>query len=112
MSDASIESRKAIKQARNALRRGDHAAALKWGRKAARLSPGSEEPWLILAAVSSPPLSLEYAQKAFEINPASARARRAIQWAMRRLQESPQPAADATAPSAAVRRGPSETAPE
>ncbi|MGE5249962.1 MAG: tetratricopeptide repeat protein, partial [Bacteroidota bacterium] len=112
MSDALLESRKAVRQARNALRRGDRRAALKWGQKAARLAPESEDPWLILAAVASPRLSMDYLQKAFEINPVSDRARRGMQWAMRRLQALPQAVPpDETAPSAAVRRAPS-AAPE
>jgi lipoprotein-anchoring transpeptidase ErfK/SrfK len=91
MSNAFLESRKAIEQAREALRRGDRAAALKWGQEAARLAPESEDPWLILAAVASPQVSVNYIKRALELNPDSARARRGMQWAMQRLQAVPAP---------------------
>jgi len=104
MSNDFLESRKAIEQARDALRRGDRAAALKWGQHAAQLAPQSEDPWLILAAVASPSASVEYIRRALEANPQSERARRGMQWAMRRLQENPppqQPAVPAATPAAA-----------
>ena len=87
-----LESRKAVEQAREALRRGDRKAALKWGQEAARLAPQSEDPWLILAAVASPQASVNYIKRALEANPDSARARRGMQWAMQRLQAAPQEA--------------------
>jgi lipoprotein-anchoring transpeptidase ErfK/SrfK len=104
MSNAFFESRKAVEQAREALRRGDRAAALKWGQEAARLAPQSEDPWLILAAVASPRASVDYIKKALEANPESPRAHRGMQWAMRRLQES-------SAEAKALPGGPEATAP-
>ncbi len=97
MTNAFLESRRAIEQAREALRRGDRNAALKWGQEAARLAPQSEDPWLILAAVASPQASVNYIQRALQANPESIRARRGMQWAMQRLQASPQPVAPAKA---------------
>ena len=93
MSNTFLESREAIQRAREALRRGDLATARRLGEKAAQLAPGSEDPWLILAAVASPSASLDYIRKALDANPESARARRAMQWAMQRLQQAPEPAA-------------------
>lgn len=89
MNNEFLESRRAIEQAREALRRGDRNAALKWGQEAARLAPQSEDPWLILAAVASPQASVNYIKRALEANPESVRARRGMQWAMQRLQASP-----------------------
>jgi hypothetical protein len=74
-----------IQAAMEALRSGDKQAARRLARKAASLDPGSETPWLILASVSSPEASLEYIQKALQINPESKKAQQAMQWAQERL---------------------------
>ncbi len=97
-----LESRKAVEQAREALRRGDRKSALKWGQEAARLAPQSEDPWLILAAVASPQASVNYIQRALEANPDSARARRGMQWAMQRLQAAPPEPSASNPPTAAT----------
>ena len=104
MSDAFIESRKAIEKARDALRRGDRAAALKWGEEASRLAPQSEDPWLVLAAAADPRASVDYIRKALEVNPESARARRGMQWAMQRLHETPPAAQPPAVPAKAKGR--------
>ena len=93
MTDANQNSRHAIEQARLALRNGDRTAARQWAEQAARLTPQSEDPWLILAAVASPQASLDYIQKALAINPESPRARKGMEWAMQRLREAEPPAA-------------------
>src|SRR5512140_3262116 len=98
MNRAFIESRKAVQQAREALRQGDRTGALKWGQEAARLAPHSEDPWLILAAVASPQASVDYIRKALEANPESARARKGMVWAMELLQNSRQDLPPASAP--------------
>jgi hypothetical protein len=46
----------ALKQAYDALQRGDKHAARYWAQVTAALVPGMEDPWLILAAVASPRL--------------------------------------------------------
>ena len=113
MNHSFLESRKAIEQAREALRRGDRSAALKWGQEAARLAPQSEDPWLILAAVASPQASVNYIKRALEANPESARARRGMQWAMQRLQSSPEAAASVIAPPRAeASSAPTQAAPQ
>ena len=65
----------ALKQANEALQRGDKHAARYWAQVTAALVPGMEDPWLILAAVASPRASLAYLERALEINPNSQRAR-------------------------------------
>jgi lipoprotein-anchoring transpeptidase ErfK/SrfK len=106
MSANPSETQQAIQQARDALRNGDHGAARRWAEQAARNAPNLEEPWLILASVASPRASTKYIERALQINPESPRARRAMRWALERLQglpddtgSSPEPAS--TKPPAA-----------
>lgn len=89
MSRQSDEAHLAVENARDALRENRRSDARQWAERAAGLAPDMEDPWLILAAVASPKTSLEYIQKALQINPNSARARKGMQWAMQRLRESP-----------------------
>ncbi len=77
----------ALLNARQAMQQGDHQAARRWARKAASLRPDLEEPWLFLAAVSSPRASVAYLEQALRINPHSERARKGMQWAVDRLQK-------------------------
>src|ERR1700690_3705663 len=81
------EARLAVQQAREALRNDDRSTARKLAEKAAALAPKMEDPWLILAALASPPASLDYVQKALKLDPNSPRAQRAMQWAMQRLND-------------------------
>jgi lipoprotein-anchoring transpeptidase ErfK/SrfK len=87
MNDTNSNSRQAIEQARIALRNGDRTQARQLAEKAAQLTPQSEDPWLILAAVASPQASLDYIRKALALNPESPRARKGMEWAMQRLRE-------------------------
>jgi lipoprotein-anchoring transpeptidase ErfK/SrfK len=89
MNERFIESRKAIANAREALRNGAMTDARQWAERAAELSPQSEDPWLILAAVVSPRDSLEYIRKALEVNPNSPRAKQGMERAMKNLGETP-----------------------
>jgi hypothetical protein len=88
MDNRFTEARYAIEQARDALRRGDRGQARRFAEHAAALTPQSEDPWLILAAVASPQTSINYLKKALELNPNSPRAHKAMGWAMTRLQGS------------------------
>jgi len=90
MDNKFIQSREAIMNARDALRRGDMTSARQWAEHAAELAPQNEDSWLILAAVASPRESVEYIRKALQMNPNSSRGRKAMEWAMRRLGEPPQ----------------------
>ena len=73
-----------LKQAYEALERGDKHAARYWAQVTAKMVPGMEDPWLILAAVASPRASLAYLDRVLEINPNSQRAREGMQWAYER----------------------------
>ncbi|MBI5944797.1 MAG: L,D-transpeptidase family protein [Chloroflexi bacterium] len=84
-----IESREALSYAREALKNGAMEEARQWAERAARFAPQSEDPWLVLAAASSPRESMEYIRKALEANPESPRAKKGMEWAMRRLNETP-----------------------
>jgi lipoprotein-anchoring transpeptidase ErfK/SrfK len=89
MNERFIESRKAIANAREALKKGAMTEARQWAECAAKLAPQSEDPWLILAAVVSPRESMKYIRKALETNPNSPRAKKGMEWAMQRLGETP-----------------------
>ena len=83
-----IEARENILKAREALRRGDKETARDLGEKAALLAPELEDAWLVLtAADSNPEDALAYAQKALELNPASVRGRKAVEWATGQLKQ-------------------------
>lgn len=83
-----IEAREYVVNAREALRRGDKNSARDLGEKAVLLVPDLEDAWLILvAADSNPEDALAYAQKALELNPESPRARKAVDWATRQLDQ-------------------------
>ena len=77
----------AIKNAQLSLKNGDASAARNWALQAAKIDPEREDPWLILAAVSSPRASIEYLNRALEINPGSQRARKGMHWAIQRYRE-------------------------
>lgn len=91
MSEPPDPASRAIRAAQNALRRGDRRAARRWAQQAVTLSPGREEPWLILAALAGPRASLAYLNKALEVNPQSERARRGMRWAIQRIRRSEPP---------------------
>jgi LysM repeat protein len=82
-----ITTRQALQNAAEALRRGDKKNARHWAEIAAALSPGLEDPWLMLAAVSGPRASIAHLNRALKINPASPRARKGMHWARERLQK-------------------------
>jgi lipoprotein-anchoring transpeptidase ErfK/SrfK len=83
-----IEAREFIAKAREALKGGDKETARDLGEKAALLAPDLEDAWLVLtAADSNPEDALAYAQKALELNPASLRARKGVEWAMGKLKQ-------------------------
>ena len=84
-----VQAQKAINNAREALRDGNRSAARRWAEQAAKLAPDLEDPWLILAAVASPKASVAFIERALQINPDSPRARKGMQWALKRLQEVP-----------------------
>lgn len=78
-------------KAADAMHQKNKADAFAWASKAARLAPETEEPWLIMAAVSNPQASLQYLNQALKINPQSQKARQGIIWATKRLQPTEAP---------------------
>lgn len=74
----------ALQQARRAFHEGDHIQARRLAMRAARLDSTLEDAWLILAALSTPQVSLVYLKRALQSNPQSKRARQGIHWAIRR----------------------------
>ena len=89
MSAELLQAQKAIQNARDALRSGDRSSARRWAEQAAKLAPQLEDPWLILASVASPHASVSFIERALQINPNSPRARKGMEWALKRLQEAP-----------------------
>lgn len=89
MNQTREQARQALEQAKYNLSQGNPIAARRWAQKAISLAPDWEEPWLWLAAVSSPKASLEYLKRALELNPSSQRARRGMHWAIRRVRALP-----------------------
>ncbi len=73
-----------LHQAQIAVRNNDKTQARRLATQAARLDPTLEEPWLILAALSSPEASVVFLKRALEINPGSSRARKGMHWAIQR----------------------------
>jgi peptide/nickel transport system permease protein len=80
-----LKAKLALVNAKVALQKKNRMEARRWALIAARLAPSIEEPWLILAAVSSPSASVSHLQRALSINPNSERALKGMQWALSRL---------------------------
>lgn len=95
MSNNFTQSREAIANAQEAFRNGAIEDAREWAERAAQLMPQSEEPWLMLARVSSPSESVDHIRKALSLNPNSARAKKGMEWAMKRQNEMPEAKAGA-----------------
>jgi lipoprotein-anchoring transpeptidase ErfK/SrfK len=94
MNERFVQSQEAVVYAREALHRGDRTQARQWAERAADLAPQSEDPWLILAAVASPRESVAFIRKALQANPESPRAKKGMEWALARLRETPNAAAE------------------
>ncbi len=87
MNANSPAARQAFQQAQEALQRGERHSAQRWAEKAATLAPQWEEPWLLLAALSSSRASIACLERAPQINPQSERARQGLLWAQARLNQ-------------------------
>jgi lipoprotein-anchoring transpeptidase ErfK/SrfK len=77
-----------LTQTYQAIRRGERGEAYRLASQAAHLAPEMEEPWLILAGLSTPEESLKYLRRALQINPDSKRARQGMHWAIQRVRKS------------------------
>lgn len=80
-----LQVKQALMNARSALQHGQKMDARHWAMRLIQLDPNLEEPWLILAAISSPQASVAYLQRALQINPHSEAAAKGMQWALNRL---------------------------
>jgi lipoprotein-anchoring transpeptidase ErfK/SrfK len=80
-----------VRAAYRALRTGHRREARRFAEQAAALRPDSEEPWLLLAAITNPEASVNYLNQALTVNPSSQRAREGMHWAIQRLRENPRP---------------------
>ena len=75
-----------LQQAAFYLKNRENLKARQYAIKAALMAPKSEIAWLILASVVDPQSSLTYLKQALTINPQSQRARKGINWALKRLR--------------------------
>lgn len=82
------EAKALLRQAREAMRRGEKSEATRLARRASALEPRWEVPLLIIAANVSAESGLAYVAKALELNPDSKPAKKAIRWLIRRLPAS------------------------
>lgn len=89
MNDNAEQLHKALENARISYHQGNHFKTRYWAQLAIKINPNLEEPWLWLAAVSSPHASIAYLQKALSINPQSKRARQGMHWAIKRIRLEP-----------------------
>lgn len=89
MNDNADQLRNALEKARISYHQGNHFNTRYWARLAIKIDPNNEEPWLWLAAVSSPHASVAYLQRALSINPNSKRARQGMHWAIKRIRLEP-----------------------
>jgi lipoprotein-anchoring transpeptidase ErfK/SrfK len=76
----------ANQKARQALRQGDPRAARRYADQSVQLAPELEDGWLLMAATASPRASIAYLQNALQVNPASQRAQKGMQWAVERAK--------------------------
>jgi len=84
------EFRQALRNAQDALKQGDLLSARRWAGRAAEIAPDREEPWLLLARLGTPRASVDYLNRALQINPLSERARQGMHWAVQRLRDDTQ----------------------
>lgn len=81
------EDQNVLARAWKATQRADHQEARYWSQKAVEQLPDQVEPWLLLAAVSTPRASLAYIDQALKIHPNHPAALRARHWAIQRLRK-------------------------
>ncbi len=72
--------RQLIQAARQALLAGDRRAARRAAEQVAQSAPHYEQPWLLLAVVSSPKAAQFFLNKALSVNPTSPCARAGLNW--------------------------------
>lgn len=82
-----------LDKARSALRNKDTESARKHALIAIEQKADLEEAWRILASISDPKKSIEFLNRALEINPQSQKAREGMRWAVTRLRKEQQESA-------------------
>ena len=83
MNTNTLEARRYIADAHEALQRGDKESAWRFDRQAIVLAPEMQDAWLVLiASEANPQQAVAYARKALQINPESTRARSGFEWAL------------------------------
>jgi lipoprotein-anchoring transpeptidase ErfK/SrfK len=87
MPERSIEAVEALNRARKELQSGNRRNARRLAQLAASLNPLIEEPWLILAALSTPRSSIKHLKRALQINPTSELARKGLDWAIEKYNQ-------------------------
>jgi lipoprotein-anchoring transpeptidase ErfK/SrfK len=109
--DPTSQAHYCLEQAKIALRNHDPNQARLWATRAARLDPELEEPWLILAGISSPDVSLRFIKRALKVNPGSERAKLGLEWTLERRKAALEArAAEAAAAAATIPTEPPPTA--
>jgi lipoprotein-anchoring transpeptidase ErfK/SrfK len=78
--------KKFLNLAIKAIQSGDRQNARRFAGSAISIWPDLEEPWLILAAISSPRASVSYLNRALQINPGSEAARKGMHWAAAKMK--------------------------
>ncbi len=78
---------RSLQQAQQALKAGDKTTARLFAGQAVQAAPELEEVWLMMAALAQPQASVQYLQRALQINPGSERAQKGMAWAMERLRK-------------------------
>ena len=96
--DENSELQKYLQLSIAALHNENRVAARRWAQKAVQHAPDTEAAWLILASLAEPRASIQYLEKALEINPASRRARSGLVWAKKRLRETQELTSESPSP--------------
>jgi lipoprotein-anchoring transpeptidase ErfK/SrfK len=89
MSDRHQEADQALRKAKIELKAGNRRSARRFAQLAASFNPDAEEPWLILAALSTPKSSIKHLNRALRINSNSKIARKGLEWATQKIHAAP-----------------------
>lgn len=76
-----------LAKAQHAMKSGDWNTARHLAEQASYIAPELEEVWLLMGALSAPPASTAYLEKALNINPNSERAIKGLIWARSRMEK-------------------------
>jgi hypothetical protein len=82
-----VFAKQAVQASEHALKRGEKLTARRWAERALFLAPEMELPWLILAALSKPEVSIRYIEHVLKLHPKSKRAKAGLEWAKARYEK-------------------------